>query len=186
MRLSLGIVVDRINKLAENNLLYFRTGGPKQKMIFNVLSSRKRHVTEDATRVCSDISTPSGIADNVVNAPQLSQRRKQLDRQLGQDFPKSVELLLGCKSRISAGGVPERSKGADCKSAGSAFGGSNPPPSTHIRVNVDDCIDRRAVSRCGRERMRTSEINTRFDKSVWNKFEPPQAGPEGGVQGCTE
>ena len=28
------------------------------------------------------------------------------------------------------GEVPERSKGADCKSAGEAFGGSNPPPST--------------------------------------------------------
>ena len=30
----------------------------------------------------------------------------------------------------SVGEVPERSKGADCKSAGSAFGGSNPPLST--------------------------------------------------------
>ncbi len=29
-----------------------------------------------------------------------------------------------------SGGVPERSKGADCKSAGSAFEGSNPSPST--------------------------------------------------------
>ena len=29
------------------------------------------------------------------------------------------------------GGVPERSKGADCKSAGSAFEGSNPSPSTN-------------------------------------------------------
>jgi hypothetical protein len=29
-----------------------------------------------------------------------------------------------------SGEVPERSKGADCKSAGSAFGGSNPPLST--------------------------------------------------------
>ena len=28
------------------------------------------------------------------------------------------------------GGVPERPKGADCKSAGGAYGGSNPPPST--------------------------------------------------------
>ena len=28
------------------------------------------------------------------------------------------------------GGVPEWPKGADCKSAGTAFGGSNPPPST--------------------------------------------------------
>jgi len=28
------------------------------------------------------------------------------------------------------GGVPERSKGSDCKSDGSAFEGSNPSPST--------------------------------------------------------
>ena len=28
------------------------------------------------------------------------------------------------------GGVPERSKGADCKSGGSAFEGSNPSPTT--------------------------------------------------------
>ena len=38
---------------------------------------------------------------------------------------------------VWCGGVPERSKGADCKSAGSAFGGSNPPPST--LVVVVDC-----------------------------------------------
>ena len=37
----------------------------------------------------------------------------------------------------SSGGVPERSKGADCKSVGSAFGGSNPPPST--RWSPADC-----------------------------------------------
>jgi hypothetical protein len=30
----------------------------------------------------------------------------------------------------SRGGVPEWLKGADCKSVGDAFGGSNPPPST--------------------------------------------------------
>jgi hypothetical protein len=30
-----------------------------------------------------------------------------------------------------AGGVPERPKGADCKSAGFAYGGSNPPAPTH-------------------------------------------------------
>ena len=30
------------------------------------------------------------------------------------------------------GGVPERSKGSDCKSDGSAFEGSNPSPSTKI------------------------------------------------------
>ena len=30
------------------------------------------------------------------------------------------------------GGVPEWSKGSDCKSDGSAFGGSNPPPTTSV------------------------------------------------------
>ncbi len=33
------------------------------------------------------------------------------------------------------GGVPERPKGSDCKSAGSAFGGSNPPPSTILNLS---------------------------------------------------
>jgi hypothetical protein len=41
------------------------------------------------------------------------------------DFQKIFEMRLPV-----FGGVPERSKGADCKSVGSAFGGSNPPPST--------------------------------------------------------
>ena len=34
------------------------------------------------------------------------------------------------RCRRIRGGVPERSKGTDCKSVGEAFGGSNPPPST--------------------------------------------------------
>ncbi len=33
-------------------------------------------------------------------------------------------------SKIAYGGVPEWPKGTDCKSAGDAFGGSNPPSST--------------------------------------------------------
>ena len=33
------------------------------------------------------------------------------------------------------GGVPERSKGSDCKSAGSAFEGSNPSPSTTLLIS---------------------------------------------------
>ena len=41
-----------------------------------------------------------------------------------------VELLTVLAPAPVQGGVPERSKGADCKSAGEAFGGSNPPPTT--------------------------------------------------------
>ena len=37
------------------------------------------------------------------------------------------------------GGVPEWSKGTDCKSVGDAFGGSNPPPSTNI-IGADQWI----------------------------------------------
>ena len=37
-----------------------------------------------------------------------------------------VKIISG----LILGGVPERPKGSDCKSDGSAFGGSNPPPST--------------------------------------------------------
>jgi hypothetical protein len=37
--------------------------------------------------------------------------------------------------RLYFGGVPERSKGADCKSVGTAFEGSNPSPSTKLEKN---------------------------------------------------
>ena len=40
--------------------------------------------------------------------------------------------LAGTIIRGFAGGVPERSKGSDCKSDGSAFEGSNPSPTTRI------------------------------------------------------
>jgi hypothetical protein len=33
---------------------------------------------------------------------------------------------------VKNGGVPEWSKGTDCKSVGDAFGGSNPPPTTSL------------------------------------------------------
>ncbi len=39
-------------------------------------------------------------------------------------------LLLKDNTQLARGGVPEWPKGSDCKSDGSAFGGSNPPPST--------------------------------------------------------
>jgi hypothetical protein len=39
------------------------------------------------------------------------------------------------EAQESRGEVPERSKGADCKSAGAAFGGSNPPLSTIVEYN---------------------------------------------------
>ena len=43
----------------------------------------------------------------------------------GVQFPYGVPLQLN-----TDGWVPERSKGSDCKSDGSAFEGSNPSPTT--------------------------------------------------------
>ena len=37
------------------------------------------------------------------------------------------------QTHTSFGEIPERSNGADCKSVGEAFGGSNPPLPTHTR-----------------------------------------------------
>jgi hypothetical protein len=50
-------------------------------------------------------------------------------------FPKSALTLVFNYCKILClifGGVPERPKGADCKSAGSTFEGSNPSPSTSL------------------------------------------------------
>ena len=48
-------------------------------------------------------------------------------------------MLSGCTrlvGRKSFGGVPERSKGSDCKSDGYAFEGSNPSPATIKEIGV--------------------------------------------------
>ena len=42
---------------------------------------------------------------------------------------------IGCEK---FGGVPERSKGSDCKSDGYAFEGSNPSPTTIISGDIKE------------------------------------------------
>jgi hypothetical protein len=42
---------------------------------------------------------------------------------------------------VYAGEVPERPKGADCKSVGNAFGGSNPP----LSITGRDWLNRQAI-----------------------------------------
>lgn len=72
-------------------------------------------------------------------SPGLSQGRTAADDDA--DIAQLVEHLtcnenvlrsirgIGSRKKCN-GGVPEWSKGSDCKSDGSAFGGSNPPPTT--------------------------------------------------------
>ena len=53
-----------------------------------------------------------------------------LEVQLLSPDPSDAAPVRGATP--GSGGVPERPKGADCKSAGEAYGGSNPPPSTSL------------------------------------------------------
>ena len=46
-------------------------------------------------------------------------------------FHISYSIILNCQEH---GGIPEWPKGADCKSVGNAFEGSNPSPSTYADV----------------------------------------------------
>ncbi len=57
----------------------------------------------------------------------VAQQAEQLicNQRVGGSIP-----FGGSRSMIHRGEVPEWPKGADCKSAGAAFGGSNPPLST--------------------------------------------------------
>ena len=52
-------------------------------------------------------------------------------------FIDNVAYLVH-NNELVFGGVPERSKGSDCKSDGTAFGGSNPPPSTKHKFQDPD------------------------------------------------
>ncbi len=46
--------------------------------------------------------------------------------------------VLVHNAMLLLGGVPKRSTGADCKSAGFAFVGSNPTPSTVTKITVEE------------------------------------------------
>ena len=63
----------------------------------------------------------------------LAQQVEQLtcNQQVTSSIPV-VGTILAQRKRVFnyRGGIPERPKGADCKSVGSAFEGSNPSPST--------------------------------------------------------
>ena len=65
----------------------------------------------------------------LVAAPVLSEPTHFFDWHCGGDCSRSSNEFL------SFGGIPERSKGSDCKSDGYAFEGSNPSPAT-IKVAV--------------------------------------------------
>ncbi len=50
-----------------------------------------------------------------------------------------LSLIIADKAGVG-GGIPKRSNGADCKSVGYAFGGSNPPPTTHASVVLEQTV----------------------------------------------
>ena len=55
---------------------------------------------------------------------------------------RSAVKAQASSGRKSFGGVPERSKGSDCKSDGYAFEGSNPSPTTILNASGGRSFDR--------------------------------------------
>ena len=68
-------------------------------------------------------------------------KRKGLVLLYGKDWAYSV------LNRENTGGIPERSKGSDCKSDGYAFEGSNPSPATMFYYEIA-C---RKIKKCAEE-----------------------------------
>ena len=54
------------------------------------------------------------------------------------DWPCGGECSRSSNELLSFGGIPERSKGSDCKSDGYAFEGSNPSPATIATTLIDE------------------------------------------------
>ena len=73
----------------------------------------------------------------LVAAPVLSEPAPVIDWLCGREYSRSSNEFL------SFGGIPERSKGSDCKSDGYAFEGSNPSPATSRGAVV--VLDKRAI-----------------------------------------
>ena len=54
------------------------------------------------------------------------------NQQVGGSTPFTSSIFLNRKVQKFFGGIPERPKGADCKSVVTDFGGPNPPSPTRI------------------------------------------------------
>ena len=77
----------------------------------------------DSMRLALGEGFPSGQRDQTVNLTALPSKVRIL-------LPPPFKCKRSNNQEMPRGGVPERPKGSDCKSDGSAFEGSNPSPST--------------------------------------------------------
>ena len=84
-------------------------------------------------------------------------------------------------------GVPEWPKGAGCKPAGSAFGGSNPPPCTPVQPPADPVSDGPRPDRSLSEDEIAREMIERISRQVdlESGVVPRQSEPEDEVEGTT-
>ena len=65
------------------------------------------------------------------------------------------------------GGVPEWPKGSDCKSDGSAFGGSNPPPSTTLSMLCGNRLESESILCSGAQGLRAGGDSVGSDPAVF-------------------
>jgi hypothetical protein len=73
---------------------------------------------------------PAGVVGGGCGVNLGGPKYAQYEVDRGPPLPSSVDGESLSLTRL--GGIPERSKGTDCKSVGSAFAGSNPAPATPL------------------------------------------------------
>jgi hypothetical protein len=91
-------------------------------------------VSENEEFVCKVIHINSVLKnENFECAARVAQLVERLT--CNEDVAGSTPVSGSILEKYLSGGVPEWSKGTDCKSVGEAFGGSNPPPTTILNVS---------------------------------------------------
>ena len=104
---------------------------------------------------------------------------QQVDGPLSVAQPRVPNGARSVPAKLMArvGGVPERSKGTDCKSVGIAFGGSNPPPST-IYLLDNPLSGNSSAARASAFQAEGRGFESRFPLHFW----PPRPAPPGTAQ----
>ena len=103
------------------------------------------------------VGFPSGQREQTVNLPSSTSKVRILP-------PPPFTLLNSLQFDFTPGGVPERPKGADCKSAVIDFEGSNPSPTTIFLKELPNSTTRRSFIFCptGKD----EKLQLRFDSSI--------------------
>ncbi len=95
----------------------------------------------------------------------------------------AILAIASTMLEVTPAGMPERPKGADCKSAGNAFGGSNPSPGTKRDPHTQGSSSSFPVAGAHRMRDPWRQLNTRLLSSVAEHLHGKEGVPSSNLGG---